>query len=194
MRCLHVLDALRPSPITTALAALLATRLRATGEGDLHDVLAFSGGGAEELLKPRARRLFVAGGGLDVAAVVHARAYDVIHAVDAASAHRIAPLVLGSSATPFVYSGRGLMRVAGPTFGRAADESLAAASDVAVLDASSETADARGELGSRVVRLELTRSGLLPSDGTAVNLDALPPRAASVLREWLACLARAAAA
>ena len=100
MRCLHVIDALRPSPITAALAALLGTRLRATGEGDVHDVLAFSGGAADEALRARARRLFVAGAGIDVAAVVHARAYDVIHAVDAASAHRIAPLILGSSATP----------------------------------------------------------------------------------------------
>jgi hypothetical protein len=193
MRCLHVLDALRPTPTTTALAALLATRLRATGDGDLHDVLAFSGGGAEELLRPRARRLFVAGGGLDVAAVVHARAYDVIHAIDAASAHRLAPLVLGSSATPFVYSGRALTRAAGPTFGRAADDSLAAASDLAILDAAADAADARSELGGRVVRLDLTRSGLVPTDGTSVSLDALPPRAAAVLREWLACLARAAA-
>jgi hypothetical protein len=192
MRCLHVLDALRPTPIATALAALLATRLRTTGEADLHDVLAFSGGAAEELLRPHARRLFVAGGGLDVAAIVHARAYDVIHAVDAASAHRIAPLVLGSSATPFVYSGRGLTRASGPTFGRTADESLAAAADLAILDASAD-AEARGELGSRVVRLDLVRSGLMPVDGTAVSLDALPPRASSVLREWLACLARAAA-
>ena len=107
MRCLHVIDALRPSPITAALAALLGTRLRATGEGDVHDVLAFCGGAADEALRPRARRIFVAGAGIDIAAIVHARAYDVIHAVDAAAAHRIAPLILGSSATPFVYSGRG---------------------------------------------------------------------------------------
>ncbi len=110
MRCLHVIDALRPSPITAALAALLGTRLRATGEGDVHDVLAFDGSAADEALRARARRLFVAGAGIDVAAIVHARAYDVIHAVDAASAHRIAPLILGSSATPFVYSGRALLR------------------------------------------------------------------------------------
>ncbi len=194
MRCLHVIDTLRPSPITAALAALLATRLRPTGDGDLHDVLAFSSGAADETLRARARRLFVAGGGLDIAAIVHARAYDVIHAVDAASGHRIAPLVLGSSATPFVYSGPGLTASRGPTFGRAADESLSAAADVAVLDASTDASESRAELGSRVVRLDLVRSGLLPADGSAVALDALPPRVVAVLREWLACLARAAAA
>lgn len=193
MRCLHVIDALRPTPVTGALVALLSTRLRLTGEGDAHDVLAFSGGPAEDALRARARRLFVGGGGFDVAAVVHARAYDVIHAVDAASAHRIAPLVLGLSSTPFVYSGRGLARLTGPTFGRAADESLSAAADSAILDASADPTDGRIELGSRLVRLDLVRSGLVPLDG--VGGDEPPsPRAASVLREWLACLARAAAA
>lgn len=195
MRCLHVIDALRPSPITAALAALLATRLRATGEHDVHDVLAFSGGSADEALRARARRLFVAGAGLDVAAIVHARAYDVVHAVDTASAHRIAPLILGSSTTPFVYSGRGLARASGPTFGRAADDSLAAAADLTVLDAGAEPAETRTELGSsRLVRLDLTRSGLLPAGGGPSTPDMLPPRAPAVLREWLACLARAAAA
>jgi hypothetical protein len=194
MRCLHVIDALRPSPITAALAALLGTRLRATGDSDVHDVLAFNGGTADEALRTRARRLFVAGAGIDVAAVVHARAYDVIHAVDAASAHRIAPLILGSSATPFVYSGRGMLRLSGPTFGRAADESLAAAADLTILDAASDAPETRGELGSRLVRIDLSRSGLVPADGSTLSLDALPARAPTVLREWLACLARAAAA
>ena len=194
MRCLHVIDALRPSPLTAALAGLLATRLRAAGETDVHDVLAFCGGSADEALRSRARRIFVAGAGIDVAAVVHARAYDVIHAVDASAAHRIAPLILGSSATPLVYSGRALMQLGGPTFGRAADESLAAAADLTILDASADGGDARSDLGSRMVRLDLARSGLLPADGVALSLDALPPRAPSVLREWLACLARAAAA
>jgi hypothetical protein len=193
MRCLHVVDALRPTPVTAALTALLSTRLRAGGEADTHDLLAFVAGPADDALKARARRVFVAGGGLDVAAVVHARAYDVIHAVDAASAHRIAPLVLGSSATPFVYSGRALSRVTGPTFGRAADESLAAASDLAVLDASSDLAEMRPELGARFVRLDLIRSGVVPLDAGA-PIDASAPRTASVLREWLSCLARAAAA
>jgi hypothetical protein len=193
MRCLHVIDALRPTPVTAALTALLATRLRVGGEADTHDVLAFVAGPADDALKARARRVFVAGSGLDIAAVVQARAYDVIHAVDAASAHRIAPLILGSSATPFVYSGRGLSRVTGPTFGRAADESLAAASDLAVLDASSDLAEMRPELGARFVRLDLIRSGVVAADGGA-PLDASAPRIASVLREWLSCLARAAAA
>jgi hypothetical protein len=192
MRCLHVIDALRPSPITAALAGLLGTRLRATGDGDVHDVLAFNGGSADEVLRSRARRVFVAGAGIDVAAVVHARAYDVIHAVDAAAAHRIAPLILGSSATPFVYSGRALAQLLGPTFGRAADESLAAAADLTILDAS-DGADGRADLGSRLVRLDLAHSGLVAADGSAPALDALPPRAPSILREWLACLARAAA-
>ena len=193
MRCLHVIDALRPTPVTGALVALLSTRLRVTGEGDTHDVLAFSGGPAEDALRPRARRLFIAGGGLDIAAVIHARAYDVIHAVDAASAHRLAPLVLGSSGTPFVYSGRGLARLAGPSFGRAADDSLSAAADLTILDASTDPADSRADLGGRFVRLDLVRSGLLPADGLPAD-DPPSPRAASVLREWLACLARAAAA
>jgi hypothetical protein len=193
MRCLHVIDALRPTPVTGALVALLGTRLRVSGEGDTHDVLAFCGGSAEEAVRARARRLFIAGGGLDIAAVVHARAYDVIHAIDAASAHRIAPLVLGSSSTPFVYSGRGLARLAGPTFGRAADESLAAAADLTILDASSDPAEHRADLGNRLVRLDLVRSGLVPLDGDAAD-EPPSPRAASVLREWLACLARAAAA
>jgi hypothetical protein len=194
MRCLHVIDALRPSPITAALAGLLGTRLRAGGDIDVHDVLAFCGGTADDVLRGRARRIFVAGAGIDVAAVVHARAYDVIHAVDASAAHRIAPLILGSSATPLVYSGRALTQLSGPTFGRAADESLAAAADITILEASTEAADTRNDLGSRMVRLDLARSGLLPADGSALPLDALPPRAPSVLREWLACLARAAAA
>jgi hypothetical protein len=194
MRCLHVIDTLRPTPVTTALAALVGTRLRSSGEADLHDVLSFTGGAADDLLRPRVRRLFVAGGGLDVAAVVHARAYDVVHAVDAASAHRLAPVVLGSSSTPFVYAGRALARVAGPTFGRAADDSLAGAADLAIFDAAADAAEPRADLGTRVVRLELTRSGLVPADGSALALDALPPKAASVLREWMACLARAAAA
>jgi hypothetical protein len=194
MRGLHVIDALRPSPITAALAGLLGTRLRAAGDSDVHDVLAFCGGTADETLRSRARRIFVAGAGIDVAAVVHARAYDVIHAVDASAAHRIAPLILGSSSTPFVYSGRALTQLLGPTFGRAADESLAAAADLTVLDASTDGADARIDLGSRLVRLDLARAGLVPADGTPLSLDALPPRASSVLREWLACLARAAAA
>jgi hypothetical protein len=193
MRCLHVIDTLRPSPITAALAALLGTRLRATGESDVHDVLAFSAGAADEILRPRARRLFVAGAGLDIAAIVHARAYDVIHAVDAAAAHRIAPLVLGSSATPFVYSGRGLAKLSGPTFGRAADESLASAADLTILDAAADATDARTEFGSRLVRLDLGRAGQAPEDD-ARPPDAQSPRAPSVLREWLACLARAAAA
>jgi hypothetical protein len=194
MRCLHVIDALRPSPITAALTALLGTRLRATGESDVHDVLGFSGGMVDDGLRAKARRVFVAGAGLDVAAIVHARAYDVIHAVDAPSAHRIAPLILGSSATPFVYSGRGLGRPAGPTFGRAADESLAAAADLAILDAMVDASDARAEIGSRLVRIDLARSGLLPADGSLLDPEALPARASAVLREWLACLARAAAA
>ena len=193
MRCLHVIDALRPSPITAALAALLATRLRPTGEGDAHDVLAFHGGTDDEVIRSRARRVFVAGAGIDVASVVHARAYDVIHAVDAASAHRIAPLILGSSATPFVYSGRGLARLYGPTFGRAADESLAAAADLTILDTFADASEPRGEAGSHLVRIDLSRSGLVPTDGHALALDALPPRVSAVLREWLACLARAAA-
>ena len=194
MRCLHVIDTLRPTPLATALAALVGTRLRSTADPDLHDVLAFTGGAADELLRPRVRRLFVAGGGLDVAAVVHARAYDVVHAVDAASAHRLAPVVLGSSSTPFVYSGRALGRITGPAFGRAADDSLAGAADLAIFDASADAAEPRADLGSRVVRLEIARSGVLPDDGSALALDALPPRAASVLREWMACLSRAAAA
>ena len=194
MRCLHVIDALRPSPITAALAALLGTRLRAAGDGDGHDVLAFSACPADDALRTRARRIFVAGAGIDVAAVVHARAYDVIHAVDASAAHRIAPLILGSSATPLVYSGRALAQPGGPTFGRAADESLAAAADLTILDASADGTDARADLGSRLVRLDFARSGLLPADGSALALDPLPPRVPSVLREWLACLARAAAA
>ena len=193
MRCLHVIDALRPTPITAALTALLATRLRPGGEADTHDLLAFTAGPADESLKARARRVFLAGGGLDLAAIVHARAYDVIHAVDAAAAHRIAPLVLGSSATPFVYSGRGLTRGGAPTYGRAADESLAAAADLAVLDAASDAADGRVDHGGRFVRLDLRRSGVLPADG-APALDPAAPRTASVLREWLACLARVAAA
>jgi hypothetical protein len=194
MRCLHVIDALRPSPVTAALAALLGTRLRAAGESDGHDVLAFSGGPADEQLRSRARRIFIAGAGIDIAAVVHARAYDVIHAVDASAAHRIAPLILGSSATPLVYSGRALACSDGPTFGRAADESLAAAADLTILDASADAAEARADLGNRLVCLDLARSGLLPPDGSVVSLDALPARAPSVLREWLACLTRAAAA
>ena len=194
MRCLHVIDNARPSALTAALAALLATRLRATGDHDVHDVLAFSGGDVDDLLRARARRLFVAGAGLDVAAIVHARAYDVVHAVDATSAHRIAPLILGSSTTPFVYSGRSLARLSGPTFGRAADESLAVAADLTILDAAADPGDARSDLGSRMVRLDIARSGLVPADGPLPSLDALPPRAASVLREWLASLARAAAA
>jgi hypothetical protein len=194
MRCLHVIDTLRPSPTAAALAALLGTRLRPTGEGDVHDVLGFSGGAAEDILRPRARRLFVAGAGLDIAAIVHARAYDVIHAVDAAAAHRIAPLVLGSSATPFVYSGRGLARRSGPTFGRAADESLTSAADLTILDTATDGADVRSELGSRLVRLDLARAGLISEHDGALSPDALPPRAPAILREWLACLARAAAA
>jgi len=194
MRCLHVIDALRPSPLTAALAGLIGTRLRAAGESDGHDVLAFSGGPADEALRSRARRIFIAGAGIDIAAVVHARAYDVIHAVDASAAHRIAPLILGSSATPLVYSGRALALSGGPTFGRVADESLAAAADLTILDASADAADARADFGNRLVCLDLARSGLLPSDGSALSLDALPARAPSVLREWLACLARAAAA
>jgi hypothetical protein len=182
MRCLHVIDNPRSSPLTAALAALLGTRLRATGDHDLHDVLAFSGGDVDDQLRARARRVFVAGAGLDVAAIVHARAYDVVHAVDATSAHRIAPLILGSSTTPFVYSGRSLARLSGPTFGRAADESLAVAADLTVLDAAADPADARSELGSRLVRLDIARSGLVPADGPLPALDALPPRAASVLR------------
>lgn len=193
MRCLHVIDALRPTPIAGALVALLSTKLRPAGEADAHDVLAFAGGAAEEAVRLRARRLFVAGGGLDVTAVVHARAYDVIHAIDAASAHRIAPLVLGSSSTPFVYSGRGLARLDGPGFGRAADESLAAAADLAILDAA-ESGDTRHDLGGRVVRLDLARSGLVPAGGASAPDEPLSPRATAVLREWLACLARAAAA
>lgn len=193
MRCLHVLDALRPSPATAALAALIGTRLRPTGEGDVHDVLAFSGGAADDLLRPRARRLFIAGAGLDIAAIVHARAYDVIHAVDAAAAHRIAPLILGSSATPFVYSGRSLARLSGPTFGRAADESLAAAADLTILDAGADAAEFRTDLGSRLIRLDLAQAGLTADDGVR-SPDALPPDAASVLREWLACISRTAAA
>ena len=192
MRCLHVIDALHPSPITAALGLLLVTRLRATGDPDLHDVLAFAGGSAEDAFRSRARRVFVAGGGLDVAAVVHARAYDVIHAVDAAAAHRIAPLVLGSSATPFVYSGRGLAPGPDVAHGRAADDSLAAAADLTVLDASGD-GEPRLDLGARVTRLEFLRSGLAANDGAALS-DPLPPRAAAVLREWLACLARATAA
>ena len=194
MRCLHVIDSLRPSPITAALAALLGTRVRTASESDLHDVLAFCGGTADDVLRSRARRIFVAGAGIDAAAVVHARDYHVIHAVDASAAHRIAPLILGSSATPLVYSGRALVLPGGPTFGRAADESLAAAADLTILEASAEGTEARTDLGSRMVRLDLARSGLLPADGTAVSLDTLPPSASSVLREWLACLARAAAA
>jgi|SRR5688500_7598674 hypothetical protein len=193
MRCLHVIDALRPSPVTVALGLLLVTRVRATGDPDLHDVLAFSGGPAEDAIRSRARRVFVAGGGLDIAAVVHARAYDVIHAVDATSAHRIAPLVLGSSSTPFVYSGRGLTPGPEAAYGRAADESLAASADLTVLDASGDGHEPRLDLGARVVRLDFLRSGLAANDGAALA-DPLPPRAASVLREWLACLARATAA
>ena len=193
MRCLHVIDALRPTPVATALGLLLVTRIRASGEPDAHDVLAFAGGPAEEAFRGRARRVFVAGGGLDVAAVMHARAYDVIHAVDPTSAHRIAPLVLGSSATPFVYSGRGLSADPDAAHGRAADDSLAAAADLAVLDASGDGHEPRLDLGTRVVRLDFLRSGLAASDGMA-PVDPLPPRAASVLREWLACLARATAA
>lgn len=193
MRCLHVIDALRPTPIAGALVALLSTKLRPAGEADAHDVLAFAGGAAEEAVRLRARRLFVAGRGLDVPAVVHARAYDVIHAIDAASAHRIAPLVLGSSSTPFVYSGRGLARLDGPGFGRAADESLTAAADLAILDAA-EPGDTRHDLGGRVVRLDLARSGLVPAGGASAADEPLSPRATAVLREWLACLARAAAA
>jgi hypothetical protein len=194
MRCLHVVDALRPSPATAALAALIGTRLRPTGEGDVHDVLAFSGGDADELLRPRTRRLFVAGAGLDIAAIVHARAYDVIHAVDAAAAHRIAPLILGSSATPFVYSGRSLVRLSGPTFGRAADESLAAAADLTILDTSADAADLRTDLGSRLVRLDLAQAGLTEAEDGARSAETLSPHTAAVLREWLACIARAAAA
>jgi hypothetical protein len=194
MRCLHVIDALRPSPATAALAALIGTRLRPTGESDVHDVLAFSGGAADEILRPRARRLFVAGAGLDIAAIVHARAYDVIHAVDAAAAHRIAPLVVGSSSTPFVYSGRGLSRLSGPTFGRAADESLSAAADLTILDAAADAAEARTDLGSRLVRLDLARIGLAAEADSTLPAEGLSPPAASVLREWLSCIARAAAA
>jgi hypothetical protein len=194
MRCLHVIEALRPSPITAALAGLLGTRQRPGGDTDVHDVLAFSSGPADDALRIGARRIFVAGAGIDVAAVVHARAYDVIHALDASAAHRIAPLILGSSATPLVYSGPALAQLGGATFGRAADESLAAAADLTILDAPLDAADARSDLGSRFVRLDLARAGLMAADGTALALDALPPRRRSVLREWLACLARAAAA
>jgi hypothetical protein len=194
MRCLHVIDALRPSPITAALAGLIGTRLRATGDGDVHDVLAFAGGPADDAVRSRARRIFVAGAGLDVAAVVHARAYDVIHALDASAAHRIAPLILGSSSTPLVYSGRALAQPSGPTFGRAADESLAAAADLTILEASTDGADARTDLGSRLVRLDFARAGLQAADGSALPLDTLALRAPPVLREWLACLARAASA
>jgi hypothetical protein len=191
MRCLHVIDTMRPSPITAALAALLGTRLRATGESDVHDVLAFGGGAADEILRPRARRIFIAGAGLDIAAIVHARAYDVIHAVDAAAAHRIAPLVLGSSATPFVYSGRGLATAGGPTFGRAADESLARAADLSIV-AGADGGDAAAELGPRIVRLDLGQGGRPAED--AAGAPDTPPPAASVLREWLSCLTRTVAA
>jgi hypothetical protein len=158
----------------------------------VHDVLAFGGGAADEILRPRARRIFIAAAGLDIAAIVHARAYDVIHAVDAAAAHRIAPLVLGSSATPFVYSGRGLATADGPTFGRAADESLARAADLTVVAPAADGGDTTVELGPRVVRLDVRQAGL-PAEGAAAATDA-PPPAASVLREWLSCLARTAAA
>ena len=195
MRCLHVIDALRPSPITAALAALLGTRLRAAGESDVHDVLAFSGGAVDEALRSRARRIFVAGAGIDVAAVVHARAYDVIHAVDATvgAPHRAAdPRLVGDA--PRLQRPR-------PGAGRADRPSGAPptrASPPPPISPSSrrptDGTDARAELGSRMVRLDLARSGLVPADGSALSLDALPPRASSVLREWLACLARAAAA
>jgi hypothetical protein len=194
MRCLHVIDALRRSAATTALASLMGTRLRPTGESDVHDVLAFSGGPADEILRPRARRIFVAGAGLDIAAIVHARAYDVIHAVDTAAAHRIAPLILGSSATPFVYSGRSLSRLSDPTFGRAADESLAAAADLTIVDAVADAVEARTDLGSRLVRLDFAQAGLAVEPDGASSRDTPSPLAASVLREWLACIARTAAA
>jgi hypothetical protein len=74
----------------------------------------------------------------------------------------------------------------GSTFGRAADESLVAASDLAILAVATDPAfDARLDLGGRIARLALAASDMAePGPLPATDF---------VMREWLSLLARAAA-
>jgi hypothetical protein len=197
MRCLHVVDTLEATPAACGLLALLRIRSKvaaaAQADLDTHDVLAFRGGPLDDRMRVHARRLFVASGGLEVAAILHARAYDVVHALEPGSGHRLAPYVLGASQCALVYSGRLATRPGSyPRYGRAADDSLVAASDLAILDASTEPAfDARLDRAGRVARLDLTRSGEALPDRSSADGDCLAS-SDFALREWLSLLARAA--
>jgi hypothetical protein len=185
MRCLHVVDSLAATPHACALLALLKLHRSLPGAADdIHDVLGLAGGDLEPGLTAQARRLYIAGGGLDVAAVVHARAYDVVHAVDAVAAHHVAPLVVAAFAGAFVYSGRAL---ASHRHADDADPVLLAATDLSIVDPA-DSLDPLLDVGGHLARLELSRvAALSPAEGSTAG----PGRTQDfVLREWLALLVR----
>jgi hypothetical protein len=188
MRCLHVVASLAITPHACALTALL--RLQRTMPGaadDIHDVLAFEAGDLEAAVSAYARRLYVAGGGLDLAAVLHARGYDVVHALDVRGARQVAPLVVGTSGGAFVYSGRSLGGLHAP--GDLADDVLVAASDLSIVDPSDAALDPTLDVGGHLARLDLSRlAALATADGEIASSVRYHEFA---LREWLALLVRA---
>lgn len=198
MRCLHVLDALDARGPVRALAHLL--RLAALESAlDVspmtHDVLALAGGPLEDEIRDHARRLTVAGSGLELTTAILTRDYEVVHALDERIARRLAPLVTSAAAAAFVYSRPALDRTwrPDPRALEPAQRAILAASDLVVLPPDGcAAADLSASLAHRSVRLDLWRlAAPPPTDGAGAPVDPDGPELTFIVREWAAVIGAA---
>jgi hypothetical protein len=196
MHCLHVLDALDDRGSVRALLHLLRLAAFESAFDEtlaVHDVLALAGGPLEREIRTHARRVTLAASGLEITAAVLTRDYDIVHALDASSARRLAPLITSAASAAFIYSGPALIGAARrQTHGaEPAHRALLAASDLVVMAPETCESPVLGaSLVHRSVCLDLARlAEPEPADldgGAGIDVDA--PELHFIVREWAAVI------
>jgi hypothetical protein len=196
MHCLHVLDALdERGPVRALLHLLRLAALESALDETLavHDVLAMAGGALEAEIRAYARRVTIAATGLEITAAVLTRDYDIVHALEARSARRLAPLITSAASAAFIYSGPALAGRTRPltTGHEPAHRALLAASDLVVMAPESCASPALGaSLVHRSVCLDLARlAEPQPTDpGHLRPIDIDAPELHFIVREWAAAI------
>lgn len=194
MHCLHVLDALDDrGPVRALLQLLRLAALESAIDETLavHDVLAMAGGMLEGEVRAHARRVTIASTGLEITAAVLTRDYDIVHALEARSARRLAPLITSAASAAFIYSGPALTGRARPlaTGAEPAHRALLAASDLVVMPPESCASPTPGaSLVHRSVCLDLARLADPGEDAHAGPIDVDAPERHFIVREWAAAI------
>ena len=195
MHCLHVLDALdERGPVRALLHLLRLAALESALDETLavHDVLAMAGGALEGEIRAHSRRVTIAASGLDITAAVLTRDYDIVHALEARSARRLAPLITSAASAAFIYSGPALAGNARQflTGTEPAHRALLAASDLVVMAPESCASPALGaSIVHRSVCLDLARLAAPgPDFDSFVPVDVDAPELHFIVREWAAAI------